>query len=259
MTSSTGGIGPDANYSGRVIRGQVAGVTRTAAVGLCTVATTGSVPVDVWSGASVYPFMTAATSLEVVSSSASDTAAGIGMQSVTITGLDASYNAITSTVSMNGITAVAIPTQFFRINNVRGNLITPITGNQTNVGTITVRDAGAGTTRGIIPIGIGSAQQAVYTTPAGFTLMIHSLEVQIASSAGGTARGADVYLVFRQNNGFVITPRLISTTDVQPYALDTQTGIAVTEKTDFLVRVVYTSNNVMKVGASWEAHLYKNT
>lgn len=259
MTLLMGGVGADSNYSERVIRNQVAGVTRTAALGICTVAAAGAVSADIWSGAAVYPFMTAATSLEVLSSSASDTAAGIGMQNVTITGLDASYNPITSTVSMNGTTVVAIPTQFFRINNVRGNLITPVTGSQTNIGTITIRDAGGGTTRAIIPIGIGASQQAIYTAPAGFTLDVLSLEIQIASSAGGATRGADVYLVFRQSNGYVFTPRLISATDTQPYALNTQTGISVTEKTDFFVRVVYTSNTTMKVGASWEAHLYKNT
>jgi hypothetical protein len=257
MTTLVSGQSQDNDFAERVLLGTVPNVSRITSLGLATIATTSAVPQDIWPGAAVYPFMTAATSLEVLSNNVNDTAAGTGAQQVIISGLDINYNTITSTINLNGTTVVAVPTQFFRINSARCALITPTTGSQTNIGTITIRDAGGGTTRAIINPGIGTSQQAIYTVPNGFLLTIQSMELQIPGSAGGTARGTDAFLVFRQSNGFYFTPRKLTCTDVQPYMLIALDGIPVTQKTDFFIRCTYASANNMQVGAAWEGHLYK--
>lgn len=249
----------DANssdYFSRVIRGLIPNVSRTAQVGEVSVPTTASVPIDICTTPVALP--TAAVSLEVVSNNVNDTAAGTGCESVVIVGLDASYNSISATVQLNGTTPVAVPTQFFRINSVRGAMVTPNTAvSQNNIGTITIRDAGGGTTRALITPGTGLCKQSLFTVPAGFQLQIRSIELQIISSGGGTARGADALLMIRSPTGFLTSARKLSATDTLPDVLDAVTYIPIAEKFDFWMRCTYTSNNTMTVNASYEAHLYR--
>lgn len=248
------------DYAARVLQGKIADTTRVTTSGKATIATTAAVPQDLWPGAAVQPLIAAAgVTLEVISTSVNDAAAGTGMQAIVIAGLDINYNPITATVNLNGTTAVAIPNTWLRINSARGTMVTPNPNTtQFNAGTISIRDTGAGTVRGIIPIGEGIYSSTLYTVPAGFTLAIHSLELQITTSAGGTARGTDAVLVFRNTNGFATASRKLSTTDAAPYALWADTYIPVLEKVDFWMRCTYTSNNVMTIGGAWEGHLHRN-
>lgn len=251
----TTGDANSAEYFSRITRGLVPNVTRVAQLGAVTVATTGSVPVDICTTPVALP--TAAVSLEVLSNNAGDTAAGAGMQAVVINGLDASYNQISATVQLNGTTPVAVPIQFLRINSVRGTMVTPTTGTQNNIGTITIRDAGAGTTRALILPGTGVCQQSLYTVPAGYFLNIRSVELQLTSSSGGAIRGADAVLMIRQSNGFLVSARKLSATDTVPDVLSAETYIPLAEKTDFWLRCTYTSNNAITLNGSYEAHLYR--
>ena len=55
----------------------------------------------IWSHGGLYSYLAAASVLKVSSSSANDAAAGTGARTVTLAGLDASYNEISETVSLN--------------------------------------------------------------------------------------------------------------------------------------------------------------
>lgn len=252
---------PIGDFAADVIRGLIPSVSRVSGLGLRTIATaisTAAAEATVWQGpTAAYPLMTGLTALEAVSDNAADTAAGAGMQALTFAGLDASYAPVSGTIALNGTTPVALGS-VFRINSAVNTILTPTTGTQFNVGTITIRDVSGGTVRAVIPPLAGAMQQAIYTVPAGFTLTIYAIEAQILSSAGGVSRGADFALTFRNSNGAGTKPRQISCTDLQPYALEANTRIRVVEKTDFMISCIYTSNNNMKVGASFEAHLYRN-
>lgn len=61
--------------------GQVPGYRRITALGNNPDVDTG-IHEDIWTGGGLYPWMTAATSLEIVSDSANDTAAGTGARTV---------------------------------------------------------------------------------------------------------------------------------------------------------------------------------
>lgn len=248
------------DFAALVIQGKVLNVSRVTTSGKSLIASTANVPQDIWPGAAVQPLIGGtAVSLEVVSTSVNDTAAGSGMQAIVITGLDQNYNQISTTVNLNGTTAVSLPIQFLRINSARGTMVTPNAGvTQFSAGTVSIRDAGGGTVRGILPAGEGVLSQTLYTVPAGYTLVIHSIELQITTSAGGTLRGTDAVLIFRNTNGFATASRKISTTDTSPYALMADTYIPVLEKADFWMRCTYTSTNTMTVGGAWEATLHKN-
>jgi len=237
-------------------------VRRITRLGQVTIAGSGVAANDIWTNGGVYPWMTGLTSLEIISSSANDTAAGTGAQSVIISGLDLAGTEISSTVATNGITAVAVPTQFYRINSVG---LVAVGSGLRNLGTITVRDAGGGTTRQVIPIAsVPDLTPAVdkgsqYTVPAGHSLLIYDIDIEINSSAGGGTRGADMLFYFRSNaaNAPVRLPRAMSCTDVSAKSLDPKTRILVPAGMDFQLRTSYTSNAGMIISGSWEGLLFR--
>lgn len=159
------------DYYTQVALGLVPGATIERVFGEATLGTTYT-PL---STTLTYQTPTAATNLEIVSSSASDAAAGIGAQTVTIVGIDANWLEISQTVTMNGITAVAIPTALLRVTKIfvatSGSYANMTTAS--HVGTITVRTAGAGVSWGLIETATGWAagQSAIgcYTVPSGKT------------------------------------------------------------------------------------------
>ena len=215
----------------------------------------GTVPEDVWSGGGLYPFMTGATSLEIVSDSASDTAAGVGARTVLITGLDVNYIEQTDLMTLNGTTAVAVPKQYFRINQL---IIITAGSTETNVGTITVRNAGAGTTRGLIPAGIGISRQAVFTVPAGHTLTIHSLFASL-NRTSGIDKNVTIGFSFRTSLGVRRLTLEFSISSVTPYRHDGIPGIVMAEKTDFSMRTTFTASSDVDVTAAFLGVLIANT
>lgn len=224
----------------------VPGLTRVTGLGYAPSIT--AAPADIWPGAATYPWMTGATSLEMISSSANDAAAGTGTRTVLVSGLDINYVAVTETVMLNGTTAVALLNQYFRINS----LIQMSAGSgKINAGTITLRDAGGGTTRGLIPlvngIGVGISRQSQYTVPAGSTLQVLSMYIGI--NGAGAARTADVSTFIQSSLGFYRLPVVLTAQDGNPYRHDGIPGVTVTEKTDFGLRTTAISATVELTGA----------
>src|SRR5579872_7276664 len=95
---------------------------------------------DVWEGSGAYPFQAAATKLEILSASASDTAAGTGARTFTLTGLDANYNVISEVLTMAGVTPVQTVNSYLRVNSL--NIASGGSG-MTNAGDVTLRVTGA--------------------------------------------------------------------------------------------------------------------
>jgi len=244
--------------------GKVSGTNRVALISARTIATAFSGLAsgqDVWPGPTAeYALPTAGESWEIFCANAGDTVGGAGAETVILTILDTAYNPFaTFSVNLNGGT-VAVPggAVNFRLNTAVIGGINATGGRRRNLGDITIRVAGGGAVRGIIPALSGTLQQAIYTVPAGRTLTVDNIEAQILTSGGGVTRGADFLLLFRNPNGTTTAPRMIGTTDVRPYVLEAKTKIRVAEKFDFIQQCIYTSNNTMKVGISWEGDLNTN-
>lgn len=66
----------------------------------------------IWDGSNLYPWPTAAETLEVASSDNDDTSAGTGARTVEIQGLDSNWDPLTETVTMNGGTDVTTNNSF---------------------------------------------------------------------------------------------------------------------------------------------------
>lgn len=208
-------------YEQQVAMGMVAGATPVNIFGFNS--SVGTSFVSLWENATDIVFPTAAEQMDVVSSSASDTAV-----SVLVVGLDASYNNIQEVVALNGTTAVTTTASFLRINTV-----VVVSGN--NVGTITLSD---GSTYAKIAIGVGKSQASWYTVPAGHTFYLYRID---AFSA--TANGSH-YLLFRNKSitasGTIL--RVAETTFLNNMNIQRVVPFAYPEKTDIVFQAKSSSS-----------------
>lgn len=124
---------------------------------------TATVPEDIWAAGGLYPWPAAAAATTVVSSSANDTAAGTGARTVTLTGLNAAGLVISETVTLNGVTPVAFPTQYLRI--IEATAVTVGSGG-VNEGTIDIKH-GATVLASMLP-NYGVTKLGVYTIPSNY-------------------------------------------------------------------------------------------
>ena len=124
---------------------------------------------SIWDGTNLYPWPTAAETLNVVSTDADDTSAGTGARTVEIEGLNSSWAVITETVSMNGTTNVTTTNSFLRVYRAR---VVTAGSSGVNEGTITMTNTTSSNVIGQISVdnsGFGQTLMAIYTIPAGKT------------------------------------------------------------------------------------------
>lgn len=238
-----------------VALGQVAGYSRAFGLGYAPDVDTATVPQDAWGGIGLFNWMTGATSLEAVSTSASDSAAGTGARTVTFSTLTGDYVSTPQTITLNGLTPVAIPIQ--AIANNGGRVLTAGSG-ETNVGDIILRDAGGGTIRGIILAGKGVMRQASYTVPAGKTLIISQLVIAVDSPTGAVGKFAGVETYFKSPTGASVQPLYLANTNGTPYPHFSDPPIMVLERNRFSLRIVKVSDNNTIVSAGWNGVLKDN-
>lgn len=235
-------------------RGTLTGYVRVAALGNNPDVDTAVLPEDIWSGGGAYPWMTGATSLEAVSDSANDAAAGTGARTVVVNGLDTLWAERTVSFTLNGTTPVALSIPLYRINSA---LITSAGSGQVNAGTITIRDAGAGTTRAVLPAGYGITRQSQFTVPKGSTLQIVSQFFGFNKTAAA-ARFATFATFIQSPNGFYRMPLEVTVGDEPPYRHDGIPGIVIPEKTDFGLRCTFVSNDSSDITAAWLGVMRRN-
>lgn len=231
-------------------------IRRITALGNNPAISTATVPEDLWPGGGVYPFLAASSALEIISSSVNDAAAGTGARTVLINGLDANYDEVSQVVTLNGTTAVPVPTNLLRINSA---LIMSAGTTEVNEGVITIRDVATVTARAILQIGAGITRQAVYTVPNGYTLVVNSMVFTITRS-GGATDAIEVVTHIRSSTGFYREPLILGiTVNNVPYRHDGEPGVTLPQKTDFTLRATYSSNNNVNVTGAFLGVLVKNT
>jgi hypothetical protein len=138
----------------------------------------------VWAQGGLYSYLAAATQLSISSSSTADTSAGTGARTVTLSGLDADYNEISETVTLNGQTAVTSTNSYLRIYRM---VVRSAGSGGKNAGVIY---AGTGTVTAGVPankyatIAIGDNQtlMALWTVPAGHTGYLLQTDVTVATT-----------------------------------------------------------------------------
>jgi hypothetical protein len=169
----------------QVARGQILGHTPVYIFGYS--AAIGSTALGpAWEGQTqsggLYVYPSSAVQMSIVSDSTSDTSA----KSLTINGLDSSYNALSETIALNGTSAVTSVNSYLRINSVAMS-------NALNTGNITISNGG--TTYAKISAGIGATQMSIYTVPNGYTFYLTYLQAD--ASIGFTSSN---YMLFAEYN-----------------------------------------------------------
>jgi uncharacterized Zn-binding protein involved in type VI secretion len=127
--------------------------------------------VTVWPLPSVITHPAAALQMKVSSTSANDASGNTGARTVVIQGLDANYNEISETVTLNGQTGVLTTQSFFRINYAyvatAGN--TNSAAGDIYFGTGTVTAGVPATVYNIIKYDFNNTVTGHYTIPAGYS------------------------------------------------------------------------------------------
>lgn len=231
--------------------GKTPGLRRIAALGNTSALVA---PSDIWAGATIYPFKTVATTMEVFSTNVNDSSNGTGARTILVSGLDANYNELSESVTLNGGT-VAMVNTYLAIN---GAFVLSSGSSSGSVGEIHIRDSGGGDTRAIIGAVYGTSRSSIYTVPAGYTLSVHSILTCINRTAGGgQTQYATIANMQRLTNGTIRLPLEFSISSGNPYRHDSDPGIIAPEKTSFGLRCTANSATI-DVTAAWLGKLRKN-
>lgn len=155
----------------------------------------------VWGPGATYARLSAGTALEVVSGSANDTSAGTGARTIVVEGLDGDYNEFTETVTLNGVSAVALTnTSAVAINNA---YVATAGSGLTNAGAIDIRTVAGSTIKRQIStgatLGLGQAADFLFTIPAGHIGLLKTIEF----SATGVTGDLTVYLNSHSASGII--------------------------------------------------------
>ena len=139
----------------------------------------------------------------ITASGATLTDAGTGAHSVQVQGvqLNSAGNLveIEETIFLDGVTAVALTKQYYRVNRA---YILEVGSGLVNAGLITVRLASAGAVQATIPLGEGQTQLTNYTGSTGKNLVLQSIDFSISSGAGNAVVVLIIWWVRIRNQGW---------------------------------------------------------
>ena len=234
-------------------RGQVDGHTPVFVSGFN--ATVGTSYETIWSESTVYAYPASAVAMKVSSSDANDTAAGTGARTVTVYGLDGSYNQINETVSLNGQTAVTTTATFLRVLHLMVN--TAGSGGAA-AGTIYAGVGAVTTGKPATVYGVytadGGATACIYTVPAGYTGYVFDF----LCSSGVTSANAysNVGLYNRPLGGVFDNTIQGRCANGGAFAIPLNYPVSFPEKTDIEVRASATSSS--NVTANFSIVIVKN-
>jgi len=230
----------------QVARGQISGHTVVSLFGYQPSVTSTSIPI--WENATTYTYITSASTLTLVSTSASDDTSA----KILISGLDANFNPLSETLAMNGVTGVTTVNSYFRVNSLL--MVSPGTGQSTNVGTITLKQSSNIVAQ--INIGIAKSQSTIYTVPAGYTFYLDLAEVNTSNSYTGST--IVTYKVQAINNTTGVKLAVLQQPFVSIYTANRASDpFAYAEKTDIQWQLV-TNTGTIAAGVIVTGKLIQN-
>lgn len=141
---------------------------------------------SVWPDGGVIPHPTTASVLEISSTSANDTSAGIGARTVFIEGLDGNYNSVSETVTLNGQTAVNTTNSYLYINMFYVVSVGSAGHNEgiINAGTGTVTAGVPAVLYDLIAVSYNQRTTAHFCVPAGYTGYLTTGIITVGQAGG---------------------------------------------------------------------------
>ena len=131
----------------------------------------------IWQQGGVFPYPTSAQTVNIVSTSANDDAANVGVREVRVEYLDDDFVTNIVDVELDGTNSVQVATDFFRL---QGAYATQVGANADAEGAITL--AYSGNTVGTIVAGSNEVKSSIYTVPAGYTAYIVGANISAAKN-----------------------------------------------------------------------------
>lgn len=201
-----------------------------------------NVEVTVWPLPSVRPLPPTAIQMTVSSTNAADNPSGTGAFTVLVQGLNAQYNEVSETVTLNGQSGVLTTNSFLRVNyavvTTAGTSNTAL--GDIYIGTGAITSGIPATTYQIIKFNYNASLTGSYTVPAGFTAYV-SQGLFSAGQPGGSAQIEGKLYTIGQNN--IRTAIAITTINngFADYAFEYP--VAVPEKTTIEAAAIGSSNN----------------
>ena len=214
----------------------------------------GGIPETVWEQGGVYTYLTVASTIYVSGADAQDGAAGTGARTVTVQGLDADYNAIEETLTVDG----AVSTQSFlrvyrafvasagSLQTNKGNVL--ISTGASGGGTVLAKIATIGT--GTV-FGQGQTNLALYTIPAGTTGFLTNWNIGVG--AYNDAVTANLY-TREVGNGLIFRTRDVMDVPGGLHQRIYQVPFALPEKTDIEVRAIASTGT--NISSTFDILLY---
>jgi len=196
----------------------------------------------IWAEGGLYSYLSSATVLKISSSSANDTSAGTGARTITISGLDANYDEISESVTLNGQTAVNTTQSFLRVFRI---IVSTAGSGGQNAGVIY---AGTGTVTsgvpankyGTIAVGDNQTLMCFWTVPRGYTAFLYQIDISMNTEVAN--KFGTVSLVARLNGGvFNVKDKFALSQDI--IHQEFKHPIKFAEKTDLEVRAIASSSN----------------
>ena len=231
----------------QVSRGQITGHQTLSLFGYQSAV--GNTKIPVWENATTYTYITSASTLTLVSSSASDDT----LASVLINGLDSNFKPISEILSLNGVTGVTTVNSYFRINSMI--MVSAGTGQTSNVGTITLKQSSNIVSQ--INAGISKTQSTIYTVPAGFSFYLDFAEVNTSNSY--TSSNIVTYSVQAINNVTGVKLNVLQQPFVSIYTANRSSDpFLYAEKTDVQWQLVTSTATTIAAGVIIAGKLISN-
>jgi len=224
----------------QVSRGQIQGHRNVTVFGFNPDVDTSQV--SVWPLPSLITFPVAALQMTVSSTSADDTSAGTGARTVVVEGLDANYNEVSETVTLNGQTPVTMTASLLRVNYAYVGTAGSGNGAAGNIyiGTGTVTAGVPATTYDVIKFDYNTTITGSFTVPAGYKAYV-SQGLFSAGQAGGSNQ-VQGRLLTRGTDNIRRTAAVTSINNgVADYTFEYP--LAVPEKTTLEATAIGSSNN----------------
>lgn len=167
-------------------------------------------PETIWPGGGILAFPSAALQMTVSSSSANDTSSGTGARTIYISGLDANYNEVSETITLNGQTAVTTVNSYIHINEAY--VATTGSGNSAAgsiyIGTGVVTAGVPATVYDIIAFDYNRRVTGSYTIPAGYTGYVS--EGLFSAGQSGGSNAVTGRLMTRGTNNIRLTAAVVT-------------------------------------------------
>lgn len=212
-------------------------------------------PEDIISEGGTFTAPTTARIHNIASTDANDTSAGTGARTITIQGLDGSYNYATETVILNGTSNVATVNSYIIIDYMAvltfGSLLT-------NQGIITATAQTDATVTTEIPIGYNQNQMAVFQIRNGYKGYLNSYHASMNQSTASST--AVIHLMTKTDTGPWLVRRVMFLNNAGNNSIsqEIKPPLQLLAKTLIKLRIFEVSNNNTMVSGGFDITLVQD-